>query len=636
MDKNQHIIVGTAGHVDHGKTELTAVLTGINTDRLPEEKKRGMTIVPGFVPLLLPNGLRLGLIDVPGHEKFVKNMLAGAAGMDMVMLVIAADEGVMPQTVEHLHILHLLGIDKGIAVITKADLVDEEWLEMIKEQVRELLAPTALKDAPIIVTSAYSGQGMDELKSCLMQLAETVDQKPLSGHVRLPIDRVFSKTGFGTVVTGTLWSGSLKEGQQVELWPAGREARIRSLQVHEQKVELSLAGQRTAVNLSGVEAEDAPRGGWLAEPGLLRESFRIDIELRLLPTAKILSQRARLRIHHGTAEVLGRANLLDREELLAGESCFAQLELESPLPTLIGDKMVLRSYSPMITIGGATVLDVAPVKHKRFRDEVLQALSNRQQGSGSDILAEIIKKEAKPLNLTAAAKAAQIPTQEMEQALEQLTTSGQVLLLPLEGEKVWLSTEVAARLLAALHQLLTEYHQKFRLRSGFALAELKNRYFEQFSMKQINALLQLWQEQGEIEFSSTLIKEAGFAPVLTEEEQKLAMEIVKQYRGDIFSPPEWDEVCAAMKIPAAQAGEMLQYLLGANLLIHAGDHYFASEAPQQAIDILQQAETEEGYALGEIRELLGTTRKYALSLIEYLDSNKLTMRVGDKRFCAKR
>jgi selenocysteine-specific elongation factor len=634
MKDNQHIIVGTAGHVDHGKTELTAVLTGINTDRLPEEKKRGMTIVPGFVPLTLPNGLRLGLIDVPGHEKFVKNMLAGAAGMDMVMLVIAADEGVMPQTVEHLHILHLLGLDKGIVVITKADLVDEEWLELIREQVTELLQGSSLAAAPLVITSAYSGEGIDQLKETLMQLAATVEPRALAGHARLPIDRVFSKTGFGTVVTGTLWSGSLHEGQQVELWPSGSEARIRSLQVHGQKTNQAVAGQRTAVNLSGIESEQAPRGGWLAEPDLLRESFRIDIELRLLSTAKPLHQRARLRIHHGTAEVLGRVNLLAQEELAPGASCFAQLELERPLPTLLGDKIVLRSYSPMITIGGATVLDVAPQRHKRFQEQVISALQTRSEGNSDDILADIIRREARPLTVAAAAKAAQIPESEMEQVLLQLQEKSQVLLLPLEGERLWLAAETAAQLQLGIKALLADYHQQYRLRHGFPVAELKSRYFAQFSPKQMHALLELWQEQGEISLTGSLISAPGFAPQLQPTEQQLVDSIATRYSSNLFTPPLWEDVAAELGIKPAAANELLQYLLGGNILLRAGEHYFSATAPEQALEILRAEQGEEGFAVGEIRSLLDTTRKYAMSLIEYLDTKKLTVRIGDRRFCA--
>lgn len=631
----RHIIVGTAGHVDHGKTELTAALTGINTDRLPEEKKRGMTIVPGFVPLMLPNGLRLGLIDVPGHEKFVKNMLAGVAGIDMVMLIIAADEGVMPQTIEHLHILHLLGIDKGVAVITKADLVDEEWLEMIEEQVAETLAPTTLKDAPIIVTSAYTGQGLEELKQCLMDIAEQVQRKPISGHARLPIDRVFSKTGFGTVITGTLWSGTLSEGQRVELWPAGREARIRSIQVHNEKVERALAGQRTAVNLSGIDSQDSPRGGWVAEPGLLRETFRLDISLRLLDTAKPLAQRARLRVHHGTSEVLARANLLDREELAPGGECFCQLELESPLPPLVGDRLIFRSYSPMITIGGGTVLDIAPPRHKRYLPEVIEALEARTKGSGSDLLADLLLKEAKPFNLSAAAKLAQAPSEETATMLAELTDQGRLLELNIDGERVWVAAEAMADKLYLLRGQLAEFHQQHPLRSGYPLAELRNQLFPGFSVKQMNALLAYWQQQGELAVRGVTVALPEHQAQPTEQQAAVLAKIETAYSQELFSPPLWSEVTASLGLKEAEASEYLGYLLDQGRLVKGGDYYFASEAPAEALRRMRAANQEEGFAAGDIRELLGTTRKYALALLEYTDAHKLTIRVGDKRFCGE-
>lgn len=633
MTDTQHIIVGTAGHVDHGKTELTAVLTGINTDRLPEEKKRGMTIVPGFVPLVLPNGRRLGLIDVPGHEKFVKNMLAGVAGVDMVMLVIAADEGVMPQTAEHLHILHLLGIDKGVAVITKADLADEEWLELVKEQVAEILAATSLKDAPIVVTSAYTGYGLDELKQRLMEIAERVERKPLSGYARLPIDRVFSKTGFGTVITGTLWSGRLKEGQKVELWPSGREARIRSLQVHNEKVEEALAGQRTAVNLSGVEAAEAPRGGWLADPGLLRESRRFDVSLRLLSTAKPLAQRARVRLHHGTAETLARVNLLDRDELVPGESAFCQLELENPLPPLVGDKLVLRSYSPMITIAGGTVLDIAPTRHKRYRPEIIAALEARTQGSGADRLAEVLDREARPLTRETAAKVAQTPVKEITLLLTELKETGRALVLDIDGEENWLSATVAADIRYRIADLLREYHRKYPLRNGYPAAELRPRFFTDFSVKQMNALLDLWQSEGELAIKGAALALASFAPQPGEKEQVLLARLEQVYQEQLFCPPLWAELTGEVKIKTDEANELLQYLLEQGKLVKAREYYFHATAPKKALNKMKVAETHEGFGVGDIRELLGVSRKYTLALLEYMDTHKFTLRVGDKRFC---
>jgi selenocysteine-specific elongation factor len=349
----QRIIIGTAGHVDHGKTVLTKRLTGVDTDRLKEEKKRGISIELGFAPLTLPSGIKVGLVDVPGHERFIKNMLAGIAGIDLVLLVIAADEGVMPQTREHLDIINLLEVKKGIVVVTKTDLVDAEWLELVKGEIEEVLKGTVLEHAPVVPVSALTGQGIPQLLEVIDRMALETPPKLITGKMRIPIDRVFTITGFGTVITGTLWSGRLKAGETVEILPRELTARVRNIQVHGEKVSEATAGQRVAVNLAGVETEEVFRGDVLAEPGLLTASHRIDVKLTLLKHINIaLEQRVRVRIHHGTREVLGRVNLLDREELLPGENCFCQLVLETPLMALRGDHFVIRSYSPMLTKSG--------------------------------------------------------------------------------------------------------------------------------------------------------------------------------------------------------------------------------------------------------------------------------------------
>ncbi|MDO4581736.1 MAG: selenocysteine-specific translation elongation factor [Bacillota bacterium] len=630
MGADSHIIVGTAGHVDHGKTELVARLTGINTDRLPEEKKRGMTIVPGFVPLILPDGQRLGLIDVPGHERFVKNMLAGVAGIDMVMLVIAADEGVMPQTREHLHILHLLDVSRGVVVITKSDLVDGEWLDMVREQAAELIAATSLKDAPIIAVSSISGQGIEELRQILQQLAAQVEQKPASGHFRLPIDRVFTKSGFGTVITGTLWTGVITDGERVQLWPSGAEARVRGLQVHGDKVGQAYAGQRTAVNLSGTEAELAPRGGWLAAPGLLKESYRLDVALRLLAEGKPLQQRARLRVHHGTAEALARVNLLDREELAGGESCFAQLELEAPLPPLRGDRLVLRSYSPMLTIGGATVIDANPRKHRRFDKgelETLAALAGADRGG--QLLAVALRQKA-PLNAAALAEQAQLPLAEISGALPGLCADGSLLSLEVDGVSYYFSAEKAEQRLAAVQRLLADYHRKYPLRSGVTTAELRSRALDGWSVKQLNALLALWQQRGCIRVNGQTAAAADFIPQPDAAQRQLLDKLLAAYQQSPFAPPETAEVVAALRLPAEQLSELLGWLVEQEQLVKTGELYFAATAVQRALELLRARE-DDSFTLAEFRDALDSSRKYVLPLLEYFDAAGITRRVGDKR-----
>jgi len=367
---SHRVIIGTAGHIDHGKTTLVRAMTGIDTDRLKEEKKRGISIELGFAPLRLPSGQVAGLVDVPGHERFIKHMLAGAFGVDLVVLVIAADEGVMPQTREHVDIIELLGIKKGIVVLTKKDLVDEEWLLLVEDEVRQYLSKTILKDAPIVPVSSTTRDGLPELMKLLDDMAATIEEKPAFGQVRLPIDRVFKVVGFGTVITGTLWSGALKVGDTLEVLPTGAKVRVRNLEVHKDKVETAMAGQRVAVNLQGIEAADLERGYVLATPGFITPTFRIDTSLRLLSSSPwTLRNWHRIRFHLGTDECLGRVVLLDRDELNAGEEAYAQIILELPIVANKHDRFVLRFYAPVTTIGGGVVIDAHPHRQKRFQEK---------------------------------------------------------------------------------------------------------------------------------------------------------------------------------------------------------------------------------------------------------------------------
>ncbi|MCL1906084.1 MAG: selenocysteine-specific translation elongation factor, partial [Clostridiales bacterium] len=566
-----HIIVGTAGHVDHGKTQLTLGLTGVNTDRLPEEKKRGMTIELGFVPLQLKNGQRLGLIDVPGHERFVKTMLAGAAGMDMALLVVAADEGVMPQTREHLNILDMLGINKGVLVITKADLVEEDWLELIKEQTRELISGTALATAPLVAVSAHTGQGMEELLDILSLVAAEVAPKSRGGHPRLPIDRVFSKVGFGTVITGTLWQGTLCAGQAVEVWPGGRAARLRGLQVHGQQVEQALAGQRTAVNVSGLPVGALPRGGWLAAPKLLRESWRLDVELRLLKDAKALCQRCRLRLHHGTAEVLCRLQLLDREELAPGESCLCQLLLEKPLPPLRGDKLILRSYSPMMVVGGATVLDACPGRHKRYRAEVLYGMERSLSADTGSLLLGILEREGLLYNAAELAGESQLPQKEIEPLLRGLVAQGRLNAVIIDAEAYYAPPAKLAAWRGSLQKVLEDYHKEYPLRSGLPFATARSKYFPRLSQKQLAGLMEIWCGENVLRAEYGRLALADFVPQPRAEQLLLLDTITADYEAGLLNPPDWAEEMERHKVPAAERPEFLLWLTEQGLLIKVAE-----------------------------------------------------------------
>ncbi|MDR1766405.1 MAG: selenocysteine-specific translation elongation factor [Lachnospiraceae bacterium] len=586
---NEHIIVGTAGHVDHGKTMLTKALTGTDTDRLPEEKKRGMTIVPGFVPLDLKSGRRLGLIDVPGHERFVKNMLAGVAGIDMALLVVAADDGVMPQTVEHLNILHLLGVKKGVVAITKSDLVDEEWLEMIREQVGELLAPTLLKDAPIVAVSAQTGEHIDDLKDTLDQVSATVELRQSTGQCRLPIDRAFTKQGFGTVVTGTLWSGTVENGKRLELLPAPAdgEVRVRGVQVHDAPVEKAYAGQRTALNLAGPGAEGARPGCWVAEPGLLRESFRLDVELHLLPDAPALHHQSRVRIFHGTAEVLGRVRFLDMDVLEPGDDCLCQLLLEDPLPPLRGDRLILRSFSPVVTVAGATVLDATPPRYRRGEPEGLDALQRKASLDVNDALYQLLESNKGMMSLKELAKTAQLPESETAPALRELEENGRVRHIGPEGAAQYFSAFFASLWERKLIETLDDYHRRYPLRKGMPTGEVRQRAFENLNTKQAAAMLELYAAQGIVTISGAVVAKGDFPYLPTPKQQSALDSIEDAYRQGRFMPPDWPILMESLHISPGDAAEYFTWLTDHGRIVKAGELLFAPEALQDAQALLR-------------------------------------------------
>ncbi len=635
MNQDHYIIIGTAGHVDHGKTLLTAALTGIDTDRLPEEKRRGMTIVPGFVPLDLKSGRRLGLIDVPGHEKFVKNMLAGVAGIDMVMLVVAANEGVMPQTVEHLNILHLLGIDKGVVVITKLDTVDEEMIKIVKTQVEELLAPTLLRNAPIVAVSAATGQNIEELRHVLDTVAAEVSGKPANGYCRIPVDRVFTKTGFGTIVTGTLWMGRIKSGQKLQLLPQNSELRVRGLQVHGKNVEEAKAGQRTAINLVGSDTDKIACGSWLAQVGLLKETYRIDVFLTSLGSAKTLSHRTRVRVHHGTTEALARINLLDREELKPGACCFAQLIMETPLPPLKGDRLVLRSYSPTYTIGGATVVDPFPKRHKRFDAQILLQLARKNTQDQHESVTDVLRQSQKPLSSAEIAHAAQLTPAEVEQYLATQIQENRIIQMQIDHESYYLLPEQQENLLKISLDLIADYHQRYPLRKGVPLPELRQPIFPDYHVRQLSILLDQWQQAGKIIINGATISKADFSNHPNPKQEQGLFQIIQAYEKGKFTPPEWKAVIQELAITQTDATEYLLWLTENGKLIKAGSLYYSTNAILKAQALLRKLFLNHDFTIGEARDALAVSRKYAQTILEYLDAQKITIRVGDTRHFLK-
>jgi len=633
----KHIIIGTAGHVDHGKTVLVKALTGTDTDRLKEEKERGISIELGFAYLKLPGGLHAGIIDVPGHERFIKNMLAGVGGIDLVLLVIAADESVMPQTREHLEIIQLLQVDRGIVVLTKQDLVDQEWLDMVREEVDEFLQGTGLENAPVVAVSAVTGAGMGELVRIIDQLTAGVEKRKFPGPPRLPVDRVFTVTGFGTVATGTLLSGALNVGENLQIYPGERVSRVRTLQVHGLKVETAEAGQRVAVNLTGVDTESVNRGDVLAPPGSLRPSHRLDARLQLLDSApKELKHRARVRIYLGTAEILGRVILLDREELQPGNEAYVQLQLENPVAVAKSDHFVIRSYSPMRTVGGGLVVDPAPARHRRNRPEIIEALATAEKGTPAELAGQQLEIGDRLYTIAEVASGSGMDKETTAAALAELVELGQASLISSEGEQYYLAAGIMSRWQKTIRQALDEYHRKFPLREGYPREELRSRFFAKLNSKQFNMLLAYLEQEGQLSGTHQNISIKDFKPQPTPGQQEIINRLLESFTSPKFQPPAWDEAAIGAGIKG-DSQEYLNYLLARNVLVKIADGmYFHHNAVEQAISAIREhLAKQDELSLGEMRDLLQTSRKYTLPLLEYMDRMKITRRVGDTRVAGR-
>ena len=632
-----NLIIGTAGHVDHGKTMLVKALTGIDTDRLKVEKERGISIELGFAFCQLPGGRRAGIVDVPGHERFIKNMLAGVGGIDLVLLVIAADEGVMPQTREHMDIIQLLQINKGVVALTKIDLVDKELLELVHEEVDEFLQNTTLKNAPVVEVSAVTGQGLEELLREIDNIP--VEGRSISGPVRLPVDRVFSVTGFGTVVTGTLWSGVIRSGDTLEIMPQGLITRVRSLQVHGKKVNEAQAGQRVAVNITGVDIEQAPRGTVLTQPSILKPSYRVDARLLLLKNApRPLINRARVRFYLSTIEVLGRVILLDREELAPGETTYVQFSLEEPVVALKGDRFVIRSYSPIHTTGGGVVINPAPKKHKRMREEVIQTLVTRERGRPAEQVENYLDNQAALLAAGEITAATGISPKEATEALTELGIKDRVQMVVVDNDKYFVSRQIYQRWVGELKQLLSTYHRQYPLREGFPREELRSRLFSGFASRQLQSLLKVMEENQVLKLNLQTVALPGFQTRFDSGQQELFQQLETIYREQCFQPPGWDSVSRQVGLNEVQSREVLQYCLHRGILVKvADDLYFHAAAIDAAKKLLLDSLEAKGeISVGEARNILQTSRKYALPLLEYFDRVRITRRVGDKRVAVSR
>ncbi len=633
----KRIIIGTAGHIDHGKTTLVKALTGCDTDRLKEEKKRGISIELGFAPFTLPNGQKAAIVDMPGHERFIRHMLAGAFGIDFVLLTIAADEGIMPQTREHMDIIELLGVDKGIVVITKKDMVDEEWLMLVEDEIEEYLKESILAKAPIIAVSAITGEGIEELKEQIQTLSVLVQEKSSSGYARLPIERVFSISGFGTVITGTLWSGKIKVGEILELMPSQKQVKIRTIQVHNEKTDTAFAGQRVAVNLQGIELNEIKRGYLLTTPGAFIPSYRIDARLRLLPASnRIIRNWNRIRFHLGTDEVLGRVVLLDRDELNPGEEAFVQIILEKQIVAQKGDAFVIRYYSPVTTIGGGTVIESNAAKQKRFKEEVLEELAIKEEGSLYErLLYEMTATGQDVFTIDDLAR------KTGNHISEQLTNE---ILQLIDDEKIieikpgfYISQTKMDNINEIIEENLRKYHSKYPLRSGYPKEDMRSKYFSNLNSKVFNAILKLLEEQNDLIIKGNEISLVTHHPTPGEEERRVIDYMLDVFNRQLFNPPSLEDIKTHLAVNDAIMTEAISYLINQGHLIKVdGENYFSSAAIEEGKTILEEYFREEQeLSLATARDLLKTSRKYTLPLVEYYDKIRFTRRIGDMRIKAK-
>jgi selenocysteine-specific elongation factor len=627
-------VIGTAGHVDHGKSTLVQALTGTHPDRLKEEREREMTIDLGFAWLTLPDGEEVGIVDVPGHRDFIENMLSGVGGIDAALFVIAADEGVMPQTREHLAILDLLQIPGGVVALTKIDMVEEiEWIDLVEEEVRETLRNTVLEGVAIVRVSGKTGAGIEELTSALEACLAEQPPRPDLGRPRLPVDRVFTIAGFGTVVTGTLTDGSLSVGDEVDVLPAGLRGRVRGLQTHKQKENRAVPGSRTAANISGIRLDQVQRGDVIAHPGDYKPTGRIDVQFRLLPDADLpVRHNMDVKLFIGAAEVMARLRLLGVEELLPGQDGWLQLEMKQPVVALRGDRYILRRPSPGETLGGGAVVDPHPRRrYKRFSKETLSRLEKLTEGTPGDVLLQAFNLPI-PIVVKDAVLRSSLDTGAAQTALDELVNQGHLIILdgdqtqvhPL-SDRLAISVTSWAKLKADLLRELTTYHRKHPLRRGMPREELKSRI--KLAARAFNASLSLLSAQGLLVEQDSLVRQPEHEIRLSSGQRKLVDGLLERFEAQPYSPP-------SVKECLAETGEDLyQALLDLGELVQvSSDVVFSSQAYQQMVQgVKQMIRENETITAAEVRDHFSTSRKYVLALLEYLDGSGVTIRDGDVR-----
>jgi len=630
----KHIILGTAGHVDHGKTALIKVITDVDTDRLKEEKERGITIELGFAPLTLKSGQKVGIIDVPGHEKFVKNMVAGAGGIDVVIMVIAADEGIMPQTREHLDICELLAIRRGIVALTKTDMVDDDWLDLVTDDIKNFLRGTFLEDSPVIPLSSVTGSGITEFLDELNKVVETAEEHTISTFFRLPVDRVFTMKGFGTVVTGTLISGKTRVGDIVEILPERKKAKIRGIQVYNEISDEAVAGQRTAINLQGINKAMVKRGDLLAHADTFEPSNRFDVLVKYLPSAKgKIKDRSLVRFHIGTAQIISRLILLGINAIEPGEEVYARMYLESPVAATAGDRFVIRSYSPVTTIGGGKILDPLVIKRRQNSKALLNELELLDRGNEGERTGVILERaDFDGISDRRLSARTGIALNRQKKVLEEMLSKKEAILLGKETHKV-ISSRIYKDFQKRIVLEAKAYHERFPLKNGFFKEELRISTGGFIDQNLFNRGIRDLEADGTIVVERDKIRIKDHKVDLKGDLEELRREIEDIYLESGLTPPSTKDVLARFPDKKGGAANILTVLLNDKILIKINeDMYFHMGAIESLEERYRKLLVEEGKSSpATFRDLTGLSRKYTIPLMEYFDKTKLTIRVGDHR-----
>ncbi len=630
----KNIILGTAGHIDHGKTSLVKALTGIETDRLKEEKERGITIELGFASLDLPNGQHIGIVDMPGHEKFVKNMVAGSSGIDVVTMVIAADEGVMPQTREHMEICNLMGIEHGLVALTKIDMVDEDLLELALDDINDFIQGTFLEDKLIIPVSSVSKEGLDKFVDTLEDICNSIPERKFSSIFRLPVDRVFSMKGFGTVITGTLMSGNINVGDDIMVYPKKTTSKVRGIQVHSAGVETAGVGTRTAINFQGLDKESVHRGNVLSTPNTLIESYMADARFHYLKSnAKPAKARTRIRFHSGTSEILGYMVLLDREELLPGDEACVQFRLEEPICCIKDDRYVIRSYSPVKTIGGGAILNPVSQKHKLFDKIVTQGLEDLLLEDREQTISFFLSlKGFLGLSFAQLRVMTNITDKKLTAALQKMLAKQQVVQTDKE-KQIYVHGPFMDNFKDKFLEKIKNYHAGNPLKEGMPTQELKSKFQYIEDAKFFNLLFTKLTKENLIVLDKSTVKLADFKVTLQIDQHEVKEKIKSIYQSSGLTPPFFRTICQDIKIDKKNATDVLRMLIDEKSIVKTKDDlYFDAEIietlKQKLIEFLKEKES---ITTPEFKEMIKVSRKFVIPLIEYFDSINLTIRVGDTR-----